>query len=177
MLLRRHRVKLQPWTDSIGILIHFPNFSFSQISMLLEDKELKKSIPLQLNRGRGPTSAKRNQKINSKNHEIFQKFQSHYPRLWIQDHTSEQNFGTPLSSKQSHLFPFTLTFWRGPFSETPVLKVLLPDKWTLRGCLYENGNKLSHPYWPGNQKLFLLHGIFIGDASSIWKKCDQCILK
>ena len=115
-MLRRHRVKLQPWTDSIGILIHFPNFSFSQISMLLEDKELKKSIPLQLNRGKGRASAKRNQKINSKNHEIFQKFQSHYPRLWIQDHTSEQNFGTTLSNKRSHLFPFT---FRGP-------KVLFP---------------------------------------------------
>ena len=77
--------------------------------MLLEDKELKKAIPLQLNRGRGQAFAKRNQKINSKNHEIFQKFQIHYPRLWIQDHISEQNFGTTLSNKRSHLFPFTLT--------------------------------------------------------------------
>ena len=67
--------------------------------MLLEDKESKKSIPLQLNKGRGWAFAKRNQKINSKNHEIFQKLQSHYPRLWIQVHTSEQNFGTPLSNK------------------------------------------------------------------------------
>ena len=30
------------------------------------------------------------------------------------------------------------------------------EKWTLRGCLYGNGKKLSHPYWPGDQKLFLL---------------------
>ena len=88
--------------------------------------------------------------------------------MWIQDHTLEQNFETPLSNKQYHLFPSTLTLWRGPFSEIPVLKVLLPDKWTLRGCLYENRNKLSHPHWPGDQKLFLLHGIFTGDASSIW---------
>ena len=63
-MLRRHHVKLQPWTP-IGTLIHFPNFSFSQISMLLEDKELKESIPLQLNKGRGWAFAKRNQKINS----------------------------------------------------------------------------------------------------------------
>ena len=35
--------------------------------MLLEDKELRKSIPLQLKRGRGRAFAKRNQKINSKN--------------------------------------------------------------------------------------------------------------
>ena len=66
--------------------------------MLQEDKELKKSIPLQLNKGRGWAFAKRNQKINSKNHEIFQKLQSHYPRFWIQVHTLEQNFGTPLSN-------------------------------------------------------------------------------
>ena len=33
--------------------------------MLLEDKELKESIPLQLNKGRGWAFAKRNQKINS----------------------------------------------------------------------------------------------------------------
>ena len=57
--------------------------------MLLEDKELKKSIPLQLSKGRGWAFAKRNQKINSKNHEIFQKLQSRYPKLWIQDHTTK----------------------------------------------------------------------------------------
>ena len=45
--------------------------------MLLEDKELKKSIPLQLNKGRGRAFAKRNQKLNSKNNGIFQKLQSH----------------------------------------------------------------------------------------------------
>ena len=39
--------------------------------MLLEDKELKKSISLQLNRVRGRAFAK-SEKINSKNHEIFQ---------------------------------------------------------------------------------------------------------
>ena len=88
--------------------------------MLLENKELKKSIPLQLNRGRGRVFTKRNKKILSKNHEIFQKFQSYYPRLWIQDHTSEQNFGTPLSNKRPHLFPFTVTLWRG-------LKGLVPN--------------------------------------------------
>ena len=87
--------------------------------MLLEDKELKKSIPLHLNKGRGWAFGKRNQKINSKNYEIFQKLQSHYPRLWIQNHTSEQNFETPLSNEQSHLFPFPLTLSRGP-------KVLFP---------------------------------------------------
>ena len=77
--------------------------------MLLEDKELKKSIPLQLNKGRGWAFANRNQKINSKNHKIFQKLQSHCLRLWIQDHTLEQNFETPLSNKQSLLFPFALS--------------------------------------------------------------------
>ena len=87
--------------------------------MLLEDKELKKSIPLQLYRGRGRAFAKKNQKINSKSHEIFQKFQSHYPRLWIQDHTSEQNFGTPLSNKQSHLF-LSLSHFQG----VPSVKLL-----------------------------------------------------
>ena len=45
--------------------------------MLLEDKELKKSIPLQLNKGTGWAFAKRNQEINLKNHEIFQKLRSH----------------------------------------------------------------------------------------------------
>ena len=40
--------------------------------MLLEDKEFKKSISLQLNRVRGRAFAKRSEKINSKNHEIFQ---------------------------------------------------------------------------------------------------------
>ena len=52
-------------------------FFFFQVSMLLEDKELKKSIPLQLNKGRGRAFAKRNQKLNSKNNGIFQKLQSH----------------------------------------------------------------------------------------------------
>ena len=67
--------------------------------MMLEDKELKKSIPIQLKKGRGWAFAKRNHKINSKNHEIFRKLQSHCPRLWIQDHTSKQKFETLLSNK------------------------------------------------------------------------------
>ena len=29
-----------------------------------------------------------------------------------------------------------------------------PEKWTLRGCLYRNRNKMSHPYWSRDQKLF-----------------------
>ena len=61
--------------------------------MLVEDELVKKS----------------KSKTISENHELFQKFQSHYPGLWIQDQTSEQNFGTPLSNKRSHLFLFTLT--------------------------------------------------------------------
>ena len=65
---------------------------FPQISMLLEDKELKKSIPLQINRGRGRAFAERNQKINSKNHEIFQVPK---PLPEVVDRTS--NFGTKLS--------------------------------------------------------------------------------
>ena len=40
--------------------------------MLLEDKELKKSISLQLKKVRGWAFAKRNQKTDSKNHGIFQ---------------------------------------------------------------------------------------------------------
>ena len=40
--------------------------------MFLEDKEFKKSIPLQLNKGRGWAFAK-SQKISSKNYGIFQK--------------------------------------------------------------------------------------------------------
>ena len=45
--------------------------------MLLEDKELKKSTPPQLNKGTGCAFAKRNQEINLKNHKIFQKLGSH----------------------------------------------------------------------------------------------------
>ena len=46
------------------------------------------------------------------------------------------------------------------FGRVPSVKLLFLKfcyQWTLRGCLYENGNKLPHPYWPGDQKLFLLH--------------------
>ena len=32
------------------------------------------------------------------------------------------------------------------FGETPVLEVLLPEKWTLKQCLYGTGNKLSYPH-------------------------------
>ena len=60
--------------------------------MLLDDKELKKSIPLQLNRGRRWASPKRNQKINSKNHEKFSKFPKPLPE--VVDRRS--HFGTKL---------------------------------------------------------------------------------
>ena len=64
--------------------------------MLLEDKEFKKSISLQLNRVRGRAFAKRSEKINSKNHEIFQSSKAITLGYEIQGLTSEQNFGIPL---------------------------------------------------------------------------------
>ena len=65
----------------------------------------------------------------------------------------------------------------GFFNGTPVLKVLLPEKWILRCCLYGNGNKLSYCTGPGIENCFYLNDIFAGNFSSIWKRCDQSILK
>ena len=47
------------------------------------------------------------------------------------------------------------TVVKQPVKLVPSVKLLLPEKWALGGCLYGNGNKLPYPHWPGNQKLFL----------------------
>ena len=57
---------------------------------------------------------------------------------------------------------FNRETFRVSFSETAVLKVLLLEKWTLRGWLYENGNKLSHRTSPEIINCFCLHSIFTG---------------
>ena len=52
--------------------------------MLLEDKWLKKVNSSAVEQVEGRTFAKCNQKTYSNNHELFQKFQSYCPWLWIQ---------------------------------------------------------------------------------------------
>ena len=68
------------------------------------------------------------------------------------------------------------TFVKQSVKLVPSVKLLLPEKWTQGGCLYGYRNKFSYPYWPGDQNCFCLHGMFKGKVSSIWNKCDHCIL-
>ena len=62
----------------------------------------------------GRAFAKWNQKSNPKNHELFQKFQSHYPRLWIQDHIRNKTLGLQFQISDSTFF-LPLSYFEGSY--------------------------------------------------------------
>ena len=87
---------------------------FSQISMLPEDKELKKSIPLQINRGRERAFAERNQKNKFKKSWNLSSSKAITRSCGSNITLRNETFGLHFQISDPTFFHFTLILWRGP---------------------------------------------------------------